>query len=287
MDLRRSSSLILIAFFLALLPGRAANAQSVEPPPTPAPVVIPTFDSIPALLAPVALRLPWSCGLCVAGQTAVELMPDPEVAWHDVGSWFNWLGAQLWNRVAYPVVCWMLSIAQAVLAEVQKVVNAVVIEGINNAWRLAILGLLWARAFWFSIWGAFEWIRSLVWSFWAWANAIQVQIAAAIRVAGELFKLLADVLGQLAGLIIAAAQGLVYFLGMFFALIPGTVTAILNPNAPPQLTGMESNFLFVMFRDSLQAIADSRLGWAWNGFIAIMYARFAFWLVAEMSELNS
>lgn len=281
MGLRCTAALALICW-LWLLPG-VSYAQSGDPPPPPIEQP-PTFESIPPLVAPVQLLLPWQCGTC-AGGGGLQPLTVPEPVWHDMGSWFNWLGAQLWNRVALPVICWMLAIAQAVLNAVATALNLFFLPLLNGLWRLLILGVLYARAMFYRLWDAFEWLRAFLWDFWGSVAGIGVLVRGLGELAGQLLSLLADLLSQLTAVLIAGFQAFAYLLGLFFTLIPGMVIAVMAPGEPPvQFT---NNILVLMFRDTLQAVADSKLGWAWLAFVALVYARFGLWIVDELGQVNT
>jgi hypothetical protein len=239
------------------------------------------------LVAPVSLHLPWQCGACAAGAAPIVLQPDPAINWADLGTWFNWLGVQLWNRVAYPIICWSLNIAQAVLTAMQIAINTVVVAGINGVWRLLLLALLSAWSSLDSLWVGMEWFRSLFWSMQGWIAGLSASFSNLIAVLGALLGLAAEIIGRLAGVMLAAGGAIGYFLGLFYALVPGIVVAVANPIIPPEIVGIESNWLIIAFIDTIRGIVDSKLGWAWGAFVAIMYARFAMWVVDELALSNS
>jgi hypothetical protein len=253
----------------------------------PGVVVTPGFELVPALLAPVSLYLPWQCGACLDGQTPIEPMEEPEVSWYDMGSWFNWLGVQLWNRVALPIICWMLLIAAAILAVTQDAVNAIFVGGFNYFWRLLVLFLLYFRETVYSAWIFFALIRLQAWQIWAAAIQALLHLESILSLAQTLLDLAAEMLQSIIDLIISVAQPLLYFFALFFTLVPALVTAAFNQTPPPQLQEVSNFFLFVWTKDILQAIADSKLGWAWTAFIALFYVSFVMWLIDEGGQLNS
>jgi cell wall-associated NlpC family hydrolase len=246
----------------------------------------PSLEDLPALLDYVTLSLPWQCEDCTLDQQLIEPLPDPEVQWYDLGSWMNWLGTQLWNRVAYPIICWMLSTAQAVLDAVQPFANAL-IDGINAAWRLGLFGVLYAREMFLAGFGKLADLRLYVWMAYGAALQLQEQFTSWLQIAQELINLAGEALIALVNMLIGAAQALAYFAALFFTLIPALVSAVFNPQTPQQYTEITNFFLFVWFIQTLQAIADSKLGWAWIAFIALFYGRFILWFLEEASELNA
>jgi len=245
---------------------------------------MPQLESIPALLAPVQLRIPWVCGSCTDDPGALQPTPVPDVSWFDLGSWFPWLLAQLWNTIALPIICWMIAIATAAAALAQLVVNAVLVAGVNGLWRLLWLMLLWAADTISSIWVQLDALRLVAWM--AWLQFGQ-QLQLLLATIHELLDLIGALIEQLAVLIMAIAQALLYIAALFFTLVPALFSAISNPSTPQPLADIANYFLLIWLRETLQAIADSKLGWAWIAFIALFYARFALWLIDEAAELNS
>lgn len=275
-----------VAFILVIL--------LMAPAPALAQGATPSFEQISGILGPVRLLSPWQCGACVAGQAALERWPDPappvsggifDLQINPLYP-FQWLAVQLWNNAAYPIICWMLAALQALLNALSIAINVVFVNGLNFLWRLLIALLLWLRDSFLALWSLASWGRGLLWDIWAWLLQLGLAVDAFVRVAGELLALLGGPLAALAGMIINAAQALLYLLGLFMALIPGLVTGVTNPVAPPQLALITDFFLFVWMIDTFRAIADSSLGWAWIAFIAITYLRFAMWLLDELATLN-
>jgi hypothetical protein len=199
----------------------------------------------------------------------------------------SWLGVQLWNRVAYPIVCWMITIAQAVLTAIAVAINAVFVAGINAAWRMLLLGLISAWYGALSFWAALEWFRSLLWQLWLSGLDLSAGVRTALIFIQQLAALAVLILEQLVALLISASSALSYLLGLFFALIPGLVVVVADPTAPPQVAELSNNWFFLFVVDLLRGYADSNLGWSFYAFIAIMYARFGLWLLEELAHSNS
>lgn len=95
------------------------------------------------------------------------------------------------------------------------------------------------------------------------------------------------VVDQLGALIQGVTHAFGYLVALVYSLAAALVGAILAPTPPAPLAALNTFFLFVWFRDTFQAVADSKLGWAWAAFVAIVYLRFALWLLKEAGSLNS
>lgn len=280
--------LALALLLLALLPAGGARAAEHTPDAGRAPAgdLIP-FEWLPGLLAPVSLVLPWACGDCAPGQEQITARPVPDLNPYDFGSVLPWLVAQFYNNIAYPLICWLLAIGQAMLNLASFVLNTTIIAGVNFAWRLAIYTLLWLREVFLAGWGAWEWLRLQVWLGWGWMLQRGLDVLGFFAMLRALLQLAGDMLNQLVGLVLAAAQALAYFVALLVALLPAFVTAVFDPDTPPQLAQIANFWLVVMLRDTLNAIADSKVGWAWLAFIALFYAKFISWLLDEASQVNS
>ena len=158
------------------------------------------------------------------------------------------------------------------------------VAGVNGLWRLLWFALLWAADTLNSIWAQLGALRMAAWSAWLQLGQQLQLLLATIR---QLLDLVGALLNQLAALIMAIVQALLYMLALFFTLVPALFEAIINPTTPQQLSDITNFFLLTWLRETLQAIADSKLGWAWIVFIALFYARFALWLIDEAADLNS
>lgn len=282
MDIYRTPIFITLLILLAI--PSLAHAQETEPPQPP--TSVPAFQSIPPLIGPVSLSLPWQCGSCAPG--AASLQPiEAELDWKNPFSGWSWLGAQLWNRVALPIICWMLAALQALLNAAAWAINMVFVGGVNFVWRLLVYMVYMARGTFYNFWWWVGWIRSLLWEVWRWLVQFPEYIMAWIRLAGELLGLLGELLLELGRMIISAAQALLYLLAMLVNIAGALVTAIISAEPPPQLDGIANNIFLVMFVDTIRGIADSKLWWAWQAFIALTYGRFGLWLLNETSQVNS
>lgn len=71
---------------------------------------VPALATLPDLFTPnVALVAPWTCGECaLAGRQQAALDPLPEPTNLSI----EWLGAQLWNRITRPMICWLIALFQ-------------------------------------------------------------------------------------------------------------------------------------------------------------------------------
>lgn len=252
---------------------------------------LPDLEQIPALLAPLLLLLPWHCSACGDdGVTTLVPLPEPDVGsfhWYDMGSWFNWLIVQLWNHLTLPLLCWLLALAQALLTALEVAVNTL-IDGINWFWRLAIMLIFWLRALVFLAWTALLWFRDMLWSIAAMVSALGLGSLAGLA---ELLTQARDLVGALLTILVALAlavlQALLYLFALLLTIVPGLVSAVSHLSAPPQVTALADFFLLVWMRELLQALADSKLGWAWAAFVALFYARFLLWLLDQTSSLNA
>lgn len=277
MDLHKSALAILL--LLALLWPGVASAHSQQ--------TTPTYEELPALLAPVVLLLPWQCNACAEGVSAVDPIQEPEVSWADLGSWINWLAVQLWNRVAYPIICWSLNIAQGVLSALQTAINTVFVAGINGLWRLFLFVLILA---WQAIIAGWLKLSDAQLALWAIIGSVQglgVYLDTLTRFVQDALNLAGEILAQLGELLIALGSLVAYLFGIFFAIIPGIVTAVTTPTTPTEVGNLATNWFFIFFVDTIRGYADSDLGWSWYAIVAFLYAKFGLWVLDELSTANA
>ena len=234
----------------------------------------------------VSLGLPWACGACAGEQTALVPEPEPEISWHDLGTWIQWLGVQLWNRAALPIICWMLTIASGLLQAAETAINVVFVAGINSLWRILVVQLLNLRDMFYAAWSMLEGLRLTIWNVNGTIQQTGIQLQNLIQFVLALFDFVRSMFLIFTQLLTDLSQILGYFLALFLGTIPAVVTGVANPVQPPQVAILTNNFLFQALRDTLQAFADSKLGWVWLSLIALFYVRFAMWLVDEFSEVN-
>ena len=246
------------------------------------------LEHIAPIVNPVQLQLGWQCGYCETdGVTELTQWDDPVFDILNPGYWFQWLSVQIWNHAAYPIICWMLNIAQAGLNALSVITNTVLITAINSFWRLFVRFVLWLRDIVLTSFALFESVRLMLWQVVGLVQSIPTLLATTRTLFIDLFLFLDELLHIALTFLIAFVQPFLYLLALFFSLIPGLVVAAAHPDVPPQIANLTNNVLFQMFIETFQAIADSKLGWAWIAFIAIMYARFALWLLDESAQLNS
>lgn len=278
MGLYRAATFITILVILCA--PSLAYAQDGDDPPA-----IPAFGDLPAIVAPLSLTMPWQCGDC--SPTSASLQPiQEEFNWLDPLSGFKWLGAQLWNRVALPVICWLLAALQAILNAASWAINNVFVAALNFIFRFFLFLILVVRSTFLHAWAFIGWVRLLLWDVWGWLVQFPEYVWAWLRLAREMLTLLGLFLVELGRMILSAAQALLYMLSMLINLLGALVLGVFQAETPEQLTGIENNIFYQMFVGTLQGIADSKLWWGWYGFIALIYARFALWIVDESGRLN-
>jgi hypothetical protein len=272
-------------FWHARRPTECGEVSISPGTPTPLPTGnSPDIEAIANILGPISLELPWACGSC-GGQAEIETLeypafgPDPLYP-------FKWFGVWLWNEVFRSLICWLLAIAQAMLNAAAYAINTVYVAGINLVWRLAVLALLWIRDMFLSIWVFVGWLRLMLWQLYGSLLGVIDQIGVVIEWLEIIGAFITNVIAAIADLVIALAQGIAYFIGLFMAIVPGMVLAVFDPTAPPELAEAQQFFLFQWLIDILQAFADSKLWWAWMSFVAITYLRFGLWLLDEIATMN-
>lgn len=257
-------------------------------PGTPTPIpsgISPDLEAIADILAPISLQLPWSCGSCAPGVADLGELEYPPASFNPLYP-FQWAGVFAWNELFRPLICWLLAIAQALLNALAYAFNSVLVAGVNLIWRLGVLGLLWFRDSFLALWGVVAWARSLAWEWYGAALQLADQVrrlGLVVEGLGALFNQLLSDIGRIAMQVI---QVIWYFVGLFMTLIPGMVTAIFAPVAPPQFAEIQTFFLFQWLIDMFRALADSKLWWAWLSFVGIIYLRFILWLLDELATLN-
>lgn len=261
----------------------AGVAEEITGPSIIDPGMTPAIEAIANILPPIELLLPYSCGNCIGGQQPLTRLQYPAPSFSPIYP-FQWLGVWMYNELFYPLICWLLTIAQGLLNGIATAFNAVLVNGVNLFWRLGILALLWFKEVSLAFWSAIGDMRLMLYEL---AAGGLVGLGELGAILGELAELARLALVELGRLLISAAQGLGYLLGLFMAIIPGLVVAVFNPTEPPQLAQVESFFLFQWFIDIPRAIADSSLGWVWVAFVGVIYLKFVFWLLDELKELNS
>ncbi|HEU4323291.1 MAG TPA: hypothetical protein VFS21_09070 [Roseiflexaceae bacterium] len=287
MAVHRATIAILVATLLLCLPLRASAA----PLPAPLPAghmqaAEPYNQPIPGLLGPVRLALPWidpdSCQII-----GLALLPEPDVIWYDLGTWFQWLGVQLWNRVAYPLIVWAIGVVQAGLNLIQAVINLLVVPGVNAVWRLFVRVVLWFNAGLLALWSLFDVLRRIVWNAWRGLVVLHLQLEALLELARGLAGVAADVLALVGTAFLAIVQIIGYVLGFLLSAVPVLFEAVLHPTEPEQVTVIKNSVLFQLFLSVINGFVDSKLGWAWFGFIGIFYIKFIKWLMVEAGNINT
>ncbi|MEM8535535.1 MAG: NlpC/P60 family protein [Chloroflexota bacterium] len=257
-----------------------------EPQPLPPDASI-ALETIAPIVGPVQLILPWGCGHCVEGVTELVEREEPTFNPLNPGYWFEWLGVQLWNVAALPIICWLLAIAQGVLNALAWFINTVLVPGLNGVWRILVASLLWSRDAFLALWSVLEWLRGTLWNMYGAILPVPDLLLTLGSLIVALFVSLFGLIPVLVELVLSVAQALLYLVSLFFALVPGLVLEASNPTAPPQVAAMRTNLFFDMFISVFEGIASSQLAWVWTAFIALCYLRFTLWLVDELGQLNS
>lgn len=251
-------------------------------PSTLPPGSSPSIEAIADILPPISLMLPWSCGNCGSGQANLTELPVPEVSFTPIYP-FQWFGVWIWNNLFLNLICWLLSIAQAMLNALAYAFNSVLVAGINLFWRVAILALLWMRDMFLALWSFVGWLRSFWWQAYLSLLYMSDQIAQMGIYIEKIAQLISLILVAMGELVINAAQAITYLLGLFMAVVAGlSVPSIM----PTQYTEIETFFILQWFIDIIRAFADSKLGWVWVAFVGIVYLRFDIWLLEELSTFN-
>lgn len=254
-------------------------------PTTIPPGSSPGIESIANILPSITLLLPWSCGACAGGQSQIAALTYPDFGADPLYP-FKWFGVWLWNEIFRSLICWLLAIAQGMLNALAYAFNAVIVAGINLFWRLLVLFMLWFRDSFIALFSLLTWFRDWVWDL-VWRVRRVVELLSLFgQILVEAVALMNQIFRDLAVLIIAIAQGIGYLFGLIAAIIPGMITAIVSPTAPPQLADTQTFFLFVWFVDIFRALADSKLAWAWFAFVGVVYLKFVLWAMEEISTLN-
>lgn len=262
------------------------NINPAFPSTPPSGPTGPAAEQIADVLQPIALRLPITCA-GVPGVFEIPTLAYPTIETFNPLTPFQWFGVFLWNEIVKPLICFFIVIVQFILDVIAGAINATAIAFANAVWRSAWWLALVAWDAFLAAWGAMEWARAVLWDI---SFQIGQMAQSAVDSVGDwlngLIALISLLLGAVGQAIGGMLQALLYVVGLFFSIIPGVVSGLLAPTAPPQLSEAQSNFLWVWFVDIFRAIADSQLGWAWAAFVALVYLRFAFWLVDEMGTLN-
>ncbi len=287
MAIHRTTIAVFVIGLLLCLPLRASAAPAAAPLPVlQAQADQPQNQPIPGLLGPVRLVLPWvdpNTGEIIGFRP----LPSPTVAWYDVGSWINWLGVQLWNRIACPVIVWTIGIVQGSLNLLQTVINLLLVPGVNAVWRLYVRVILWINLGLSAVWSLIETVRRYVWQGWRALEHMYLQLGALIDLARGLVGVLADVLSLIGTGFLAVMQIIGYVLGFVLAAVPVLFDAIANPVEPKEVSIIKESIIFQLFLAVVNGFVDSKLGWAWYAFIGISYIKFVKWIVVEAGSLNT
>jgi len=237
---------------------------------------VPALADLPDLIPPtVVLRAPWTCGECAPGGRELALVPPlAEPQDHTI----EWLGAQLWNRVTRPLICWLLAMFQAGLNTYAGVMNNYWLPAINDGYRLVYQGRMWQASAVHAVWHLGEDIRAGVWS----SAGQGIASAGQALALGETFHELGRTLLQAWVAVFAGAiQPLRYLATLYLAAIPEIVRVLADLEAyrPPQLMLLNDFWLFAAVVGTLRGIQESQIGWWLTAEIALFYLGTALYIL--------
>ena len=242
-----------------------------------------SIEAIADIVGEIRLFLPWSCGICEAGQQFIERREEPTSGGSlDVLYPFRWLAVTAWNDLVRPIICWMIAIGQAFLDAISAALNAIFVTAINAVWRMFVLLMLWIQASAeFLILIASD-LRIWIYSIFLWVTTVSISV--------EQFFALLDAINQILmemwRLIVALSDLIVYVFGYMFFLISAVVVGIDSASLPPQYAAIQNNFLWHMLNEMLRGIIDSKVGWAYVVFCGAIWIKFAKWILEELGEMN-
>lgn len=243
---------------------------------------VPTLANLPDLIpANVSLVAPWTCGECaLAGrqQAALAALPEPQT----VG--IEWLGAQLWNRVTRPILCWLLAIFQAGLNAYAGLLNTQWIPALNLLYKLLYELFFWLTSAFTAWWYLGEDIRYQIWS----VNATLISQAG-----GGLSQTLVSgaaldaVLRGWVSVFTGALAPWRYLVGLYLETVKQIVAVIVDLNAhkPEQLTAIEGTWILGAAKGTLRGIYESRLGWFLVAQVGLFYLTTALYIIDKSGEV--
>lgn len=245
---------------------------------TPAPQLLDLPDLV---LANVALVAPWHCGICnVSGSSEAGLQPLPEPS--TVGT--EWLGAQLWNRVSLPVLCWNLAIFQAGLNIYAATLNGVWIPAFNQIFRLLYGLFFWLTSAYQAWWYLGEDIRYQIWN----VNAtLASQAGATLASTASVGDTLVEALDAWALVFEAGIETWSYFVSMYVGAASAMVNVLveLDQHRPAQLVALDDYWLFAAFKGSIRGFYESQLGWWLLAQVGLLYLATALHVVDQAGEV--
>lgn len=212
---------------------------------------VPTLAEMPDLLpATVGYMLPWTCSetSCMTDpeQTAIMTslaVPETQQAW---------LAYQFHERIARPIVCWNITLAQETLNAYAGWLNTSLLPALNGIYKLLYLWLIWLTVAFHGLVYILESIREILWR----SYGVLQQIEQNTRLAALNAAALAD--GWL-----GAAKSLAYMVGLYMNTVPGLFTVLLDleNNKPEQLQAIETFWALEALRGIYVGMSASVMGW--------------------------
>ena len=251
---------------------------------------VPTLLELPDLiLSNVSLISPWTCGDCaLAGrqQAALPALPEPD------SRTIEWLGAQLWNRITRPLLCWNMAMFQSGLNVYASTLNTLWIPSLNQGYRLLFGLFFWLTSAFLSLWDLGEELRQQLWSI----NAALLTQAGGVAVAVE--DLSSGLVGAWAGVFSAALQPWRYLVSLYMGIVTVMADMMyalthtvnmqgdpLGEYRPPQLIALDTYWLFAATKGALRGLYESQLGWWLVAQISMFYLATAMYVIDQTSEV--
>lgn len=244
--------------------------------PAPQPIDLPDL-----VLANVALVSPWHCGACEAtGSSSAGLQPLPEPSTVNL----EWLGAQLWNRVSLPVLCWNLAIFQAGLNIYAATLNTIWLPAFNELWRLIYGLFFWLTSAFSAWWYLGEDLRYQVWMVNSTLAGMSSGALASTASAGDG---LAEALEAWALVFAAGLQTWGYLVNLYVSSASAVFVVMgdLTNHRPAQLVAIENVWLFAALKGVIRGIWESQLGWWVAAQIGLLYLATVLHVFDEVAEV--
>jgi lysophospholipase L1-like esterase len=243
---------------------------------------VPALIELPDLiLANVALVAPWTCGECALGgrqQAALQALPEPD------SRSFEWLAAQLWNRITRPILCWLLGMFQAGLNVYAGTLNTIFIPAVNQFYRL--------------LFGLFFWLTSAVQAWWYLGEDVRMQlwgIRSALASQGQTVTATVATSDELAAAVVAGwvavftgvVQPWRYLLTLFVGTAGQIITVIsdLDTYKPAVLVELQDFWLFAALKGTARGLFESKIGWWLGAEIGLLYLAAGLAILDETAEV--
>jgi hypothetical protein len=243
---------------------------------------VPALLDLPDLIpSNVALVLPWTCGDCaVAGRQQAALAALPEPTTINI----EWLGAQLWNRITRPLVCWLLAITQAVLNLYAATLNQLWIPALNTFFRLIYALFFWLTSAYATGWQLGEDMRSILWQING--HMATLALGAVSTVATD-----ADLANAVLRAWVSVFTGALYPWTYFIRIYVSSASQILDifthlsDHIPDQLAAVAGVWLFAALKGVLRGFYESQLGWWLTAQIGLFALATGLYVLDEAAEV--